>query len=45
MASDAPFYFTAGFAGMASLHHPEPFFLSLKANFDPRFEISVADLL
>ncbi len=36
--------FTEGFADVATSHDPKPFFLTLKANFDPRFGISVADL-
>ncbi len=37
-------YFTDGFADVAFSHDPKPFFLTLKANFDPRFGISAADL-
>ena len=44
MAPDATFYFTEGLADMASSQNPKIFFPSLKANLDPRFELSVADL-
>ena len=37
-------YFTGGFGDVATSHDPKPFFLTLKANFDPRFGISQGDL-
>ncbi len=37
-------YFTDGFADLATSHDPKPFPLTLKAKFDPRSGISVANL-
>ncbi len=35
---------TNGLADVATAHDPKPFFVTFKANFDPGFGISVADL-
>ncbi len=42
--ADATRYFTQYFADLATSHDPKAFFLTLNANYDPRFEISRAHL-
>ncbi len=38
------YYFTEGFADVATSYDSQPFFLILRAKFDPIFEISLANL-